>query len=228
MEVVFQRVLNDGHGRRGLGGVSKQGRCAPASRALEGAGGCLQGAGLPWKPVCVWSGCWAGVEGGTVAADRALGLLAVFLLPRMLGPDARTNAGLDCVPASPVLPLPHGAWAAGRRAQGRQLPSCVLGPCGRSTMRSKRSFCAVDWERSPDGGEVSTVDCPCRVLGAHSPCSKLEGSGGLGVRVRTAPGLGTAWLRPCCSRHGPRGCRGAREQDRGLWVVSQGRGLETL
>lgn len=153
-----------------------------------------------------------------VVADRALGLLAAFLLPRVLGPDVRTDAGLDCVSASPVLPLPHGAWAAGLWAQGRQLPSCVLGPCGTSTVRSKRSSCAVDWERSPDGGEVSTADCPCRILGARSPCSKLEGSGGLGVEVRAAPGPGTAWLRPCCRRHGPRGCQGARERDRGPWL----------
>lgn len=174
MEVVFQRVLREGRGRRGLGRVSQQGRRAPASRALGELVRVCQVLGSCGSQ-CVWSSHWEGAKGGMIVADRALGLLAAFLLPGVLGPDVRTDAGLDCVSASPVLPLPHGDWAAGLWAQGRQLPSCVLGPCGRSTVQSKRSSCAVGWERSPDGGEVSTADCPCRIPGG--PLSLFQAGG---------------------------------------------------
>lgn len=48
-----------------------------------------------------------------------------FLLPGVLGPDARTDAGLDCVPASPVLPCPTepGLQADGPKADGCHLVS---------------------------------------------------------------------------------------------------------
>lgn len=59
MEMVFQRVLNDGHGRRGLG------RGVPAGALCS----CQQS---PWGSWWVSAGCWAPVE-ASVCVERLLG-----------------------------------------------------------------------------------------------------------------------------------------------------------
>lgn len=106
MEVVFQRVLREGRGRRELGRVPQQGRRAPARRALGELVRVCRVLGSRGSQ-CVWSSRWAGAKGGMVVADRALGLVAAFLLPRVLGPDVRTDAGLDCLCQPCAAPAPR-------------------------------------------------------------------------------------------------------------------------
>lgn len=65
MEVVFAQVLNGGRGRPGLGEGAPAGAAEPLGE-LVGVCRALGSLGSQ----CVWSSCWAGVEGGPVVADR--------------------------------------------------------------------------------------------------------------------------------------------------------------
>lgn len=89
-------------------------------------------------------------------------------------------------PVSPVLPLPHGAWAAGLWAPRQTVAILCSGPlwnehCAVKEVILCRGLGALQMV------EVSTATVHAESWGPLS-CSKLEGSGGLGVGGEAAPG----------------------------------------